>query len=425
MRTVKFFTLGCKANQYDTQGIREQFARRGFREIDNGHCADICVINTCTVTHRADSDSFQLIRRAKRESPRARIIVTGCLAELDGDKIKNIDKEAIIIKNSDKHRIASFLPGFCQITSKRDNEITNASITCFKGHTRAFLKIQDGCNNRCSYCKVPLVRGASRSKPKEVVIQEARQLAKSGFQEIVLTGICLGSYGKDLGPGSDIAEIVTSLEDIEGLLRVRLSSIEANDITDGLIEKIAKSSKLCPHLHIPLQSGDNEVLKRMRRSYTRQDYLKLIKKVKNKIPGIAITTDVLVGFPGETEKNFQNTLDLVKKILPLKVHIFPYSKREGTPAAGLKDDLSYKELKERTGRLAKMSDSCSLAYKKKFLNRKLPVLIECRVKGRPGFWEGHTANYIKVMVNSKKGLKNRVILAELIKPVNECILGNY
>lgn len=424
MRTVKFFTLGCKANQYDTQGIREQFCRRGFREIDNGHRADICVINTCTVTHRADSDSLQLIRRAKRENPEARIVVTGCLAELDGDKIRNISKGIKIVKNKDKGRMI-YMPGLCETTKQRDNETMDLSISRFEGHTRAFLKIQDGCNNRCSYCKVPLVRGASRSKPKEAVIEEARRLVKSGFQEIVLTGICLGSYGKDLNSGTDIVEIITSLEGIEGLLRVRLSSIEAKDITDGLIEKIAKSPKLCPHLHIPLQSGDSGVLKMMRRSYSREGYLKLIKKIKKKVPGIAITTDVLVGFPSETEKNFQNTLDALQEMQPLKVHAFPYSKREGTPAAGLKDSLSHKALKERIKKLKRLSDSCSLAYRKKFLNCKLPVLIECRAKGKPGFWEGHTANYIKVLVSSKADLKNRVILAELIKPVNECILGNY
>jgi len=362
------------------------------------------VINTCTVTANADSDSLGAIRRAQRENPQARIIVTGCLAELDGNIIKAVGRKISVLK---KQRIAH--------SAQR--------ITHFKGHTRAFLKIQDGCDNFCSYCKVPLVRGRSRSRPIEEIIQEAEQLAKNGFKEIVLTGICLGAF-------NHLVELLGELEKIAGLLRIRLSSIEPQDVTDKLIAKISDSEKICPHLHIPLQSGDDEILKKMNRKYSAADYLRLIGKIKKRIPQIAITTDVIVGFPQEKEANFKNTIVVIKKILPLRVHIFPYSKREGTSAAvnfkgvsgrraGLNlpygDEVSAPVVKERILRLKDISEKCALDYKRQFLHKKLNVLIESRSKEKPGFWSGYSGNYIKVMVKSKLNLKNQFISVKLNK----------
>jgi len=404
MRTIKFYTLGCKANQYDTQNIREQFARAGFREIGNGRKADICLINTCTVTHRADADSLQFIRRAKRENTKARIIVTGCLTELDSDKIKQTDRSALIVRNRDKENMLNYLGLRAMSYELRAKK----GISGFCNHTRAFLKIQDGCDNFCSYCKVPLVRGRSKSKPVDEVIREARQLVENGFKEIVLTGICLGAH-------NDLIKVISSLEKIELLERIRLSSIEAGDVTDELIKRIARSKKVCPHLHIPIQSGDNQILKKMGRKYSRLDYLKLIRKLKKNVPQVAITTDVLVGFPGESEKNFFNTVDLIKKIAPLRVHIFPYSKREGTAAAGLKGELQPRIVKKRIANLKKAADDCSAAYKNKFLDKTLLVLFESRAKENPLFWEGHSANYIPIRLKSKRNLNNCLIPVKLEK----------
>ncbi len=422
MKTIKFHTLGCKVNQYDTQGIREQFLREGFREMNNGLPADIYVINTCTVTHRADTESLQLIRRAKRKNPRAKIIVTGCLTELDSGRIKQVIPEGLIVKNKDKNRITALL------NNKRSPKLTahnSQLITGFAGRIRAFLKIQDGCNNRCSYCKVPLVRGPSRSRSLDAIIAEAQSLVKNGFKEIVLTGICLGAYGKDLRSRINLVDIISALERIKCLLRIRLSSIEAGDISDALIEKMASSKKLCRHLHIPIQSADNEILKKMNRNYTRRVYAGLIQKIKEKIPGIAITTDVIVGFPGETEENFKNTVKLIKEISPLKTHIFPYSPREGTAAFNFEEKINPAIIRNRILRLKRAAHSCALVYKKQFLNKNMQVLIEGFCREKSGFWQGHTDNYLRVLVKSNRNLKNQLISLKLKKITKDYILVDF
>lgn len=402
MKTVKFYTLGCKANQYDTQSIRERFLGRGFKEVYNGQKAGIYVINTCTVTSGADRQSRNIIRNCSKSSPGSKVIVTGCLVAKDA---------AALVK----------LKGIDFIISK---QFFPERITNFSGHTRAFLKIQDGCNNFCSYCKVPLVRGISRSRPLNEIIFDAKRLAGNGFKEIVLTGICLGAYGRDLSPKICLVDAIDELEKINGVSRLRLSSIEAGDVSIGLINKMAVSKKICRHLHIPIQSGDDAILKKMLRRYTQAGYLKLIKKIKKSIPGIAITTDVMVGFPGESEANFKNTLDLVRKIQPLKVHIFPYSKRTGThAAANLKGEVNPLVVKERILCLSGAAQGCAFAYKKKFINKKLNLLIEGRSKEKKGYWQGYTDNYIKVLVKSKQCLKNQIISVKLKKITNDYIVG--
>ncbi|MCM8797240.1 MAG: tRNA (N(6)-L-threonylcarbamoyladenosine(37)-C(2))-methylthiotransferase MtaB [Candidatus Omnitrophica bacterium] len=422
MKTVKFYTLGCKVNQYDTQLIREQFMRAGFRELEDSLPASVYVINSCTVTQRADSESLTLIRKARRENPKARILVTGCLTELDGDMIKNTYPKATIVKNTNKKRILDYLPSF--VTQK--NRSYQEGISFFRGHTRVFLKIQDGCDNHCSYCKVPLVRGTSRSRPLEKIIREAERLVSCGFKEIVLTGICLGSYGKDLSGKINLCTVIDNLEAIDGVLRIRLSSIEAGDISDGLIARISASRKLCPHLHIPLQSGDDEMLKKMNRRYTGAEYFSLIRKIRAKIPAIAITTDLLVGFPGETEKNFQNTISLLKKVKPLKTHIFSYSEREGTIASRIGDcNIPKFLIKERFLILKKITDELSRFYKKQFLGKKISVLIEGRSKTHPYYWEGYTDNYIKVFIDSEMDLGNKLVLAKAKTLNNDYLIAKF
>ena len=405
LRTIKFYTLGCKVNQYDTQSIREKFLRQGFQEIDNGQKADIYLINTCSVTSTADRKSRQIIHSAHRQNPKAQIVVTGCYTELDSDKISAIPGVTNIIKNNQKERMLELL-------NEDNGPDVRGGISNFYGRTRVFLKIQDGCDNFCSYCKVPLVRGRSRSRPIKEIIEEAGRLVKNGFKEIVLSGICLGAYGKDLTAQGNLVEVIEALEKIEGLLRIRLSSIEAMDISGGLIAKIKESKKLCPHLHIPLQSGDDDILKKMKRNYSRNEYLGLIKKIKKNVPGIAITTDCLAGFPGESEENFQNSLSLIKAILPLKVHIFPYSRREGTSAASnFKDGVGQQIIKERLLRLKEIAQECAFIYKKQFLNKDTPVLIEGRPDSDRNLWEGYTDNYLKVRL---KGLENINLQNQLI-----------
>jgi threonylcarbamoyladenosine tRNA methylthiotransferase MtaB len=408
-------TLGCKVNQYDSQSIREQFLDAGWQEARKGGKADMYIVNTCTVTQKADRDSLYHVHRSYRQNPRARIVVTGCMAETEGEHLKKQPGVVLVVKNRDKPALVSRIG--------KEYRAQAGGISFFEGHTRAFLKIQDGCDNYCSYCKVPLVRGISRSKPAPMILDEARQLVRNGYHEIVLTGICLGSYGADLKPAGSLVSVIDELEKIDGLWRIRMSSIEAKDVSDGLIKKMAGSQKLCRHIHIPIQSGDDDILRSMRRKYTRQDYRRLVSKLKKACPGIAVTTDVLIGFPGEQERHFRNTLDLVRNILPLRTHIFPFSPRQGTRAYALKDHVAADTVKDRVDRMQRAADACAAAYQKKFLSRVMPVLIEARVRDTADMWEGYTDNYLKVICRSARALRNRLIPLRLKSAAGDKILG--
>ena len=401
--TIKFFTLGCKANQYDTQSIRERFLGKGFQEVQGGRQPNYFLVNTCTVTSGADQKSRNIIRRCIRATPKAKVIVTGCLAEKDWSQLKKIKGISLIIKKS-------FFP---------------EGVSSFSQHTRAFLKIQDGCSNFCTYCKVALVRGKECSKKIIKILQEARQLVVCGYKEIVLTGICLGAYGRDFGEKETLVKVIDSLGKIQGLSRIRLSSIEAGDVSDKLIKRLASSKKFCRHLHIPIQSGDNSILKRMNRKYTWQKYRDLIVRVKRNIAGVSITTDCLVGFPGETAENFKNTVDLVKKIVPLKVHIFPYSSRPGTKAANFSDVINPKIMRLRCVELEKVSKECRDKFMQRFIGKEELVLIEGMAKDDTGFLEGVTDNYLKVKLPFKPGLKNKIVPVKLSRMVEDSFVGEY
>lgn len=403
MKRIKFFTLGCKANQYDTQSIRERFLSKGFREADSVSQPDCFLINTCTVTSGADQKSRNIIRRCIQSNPKAVVIVTGCLVEKDWNSLADIKGISLVVKKI-------FFP---------------EGISAFSQHTRAFLKIQDGCDNFCTYCKVALVRGKKRSKSLSQVLKEAKKLVACGFQEIVLTGICLGEYGKDLFPEKDLIDVVDALLKLDGLSRIRLSSIEAGDVSIRLIKRLASSKKLCRHLHIPIQSGDDNILKRMNRKYTRQKYRNLIARVKREIPGVSITTDCLVGFPGETEENFNNTVNLVKKILPLKAHIFPYSIRPGTKAANFSGLVDAKTINARCAKLEKVSKECRYKFMRDFIGKKVMILIEGVTKGEVGYLEGLTDNYLKVRLPFKPGLKNKIVQVKLKRIAGDSFVGEY
>lgn len=395
MMKVSFFTLGCKVNQFDTQSIRESFLRRGFVE-SAGSGNDWCVINTCTVTAKADAKSRNIIRHLIKKNPHSRILVTGCLVAKDYTKISKIR-------------------GIDYIVSKG---FFADSISDFKGRTRAFLKIQDGCDNFCSYCKVPYVRGRPYSRPEKQVLKEAVLLTDRGFKEIVLTGICLGSY-------AGLPRLLKKLEKIPGLLRIRLSSIEAGDIKPQLVDVMNKSAKICPHLHVPIQSGDDVILKRMHRSYTQRDYLSLIRKAKKAVKGLSITTDVIVGFPGETEAQFENTISLVKAIEPLKVHIFPYSQRAGTLAANFANAVPGAVIRQRISRLKSIAENLSFEFKRQFINKAVLVLIEGQSKAAPDCWEGYTGNYIKVIVSAKSHMFNKMARVKLKSVAKEAMLAEF
>jgi threonylcarbamoyladenosine tRNA methylthiotransferase MtaB len=382
-------TLGCKVNQYESQAIRERWQELGLQAANSVEKADLRLINTCTVTSRADRKSRNAISLAARNKHGARLIVTGCLTKFDYQElVKKIGGIDYIIPK------AFFADG----------------IKKFNLHTRAFVKVQDGCNNTCSFCKVSLVRGASRSRETPDVFKEIKQLVATGIKEIVLTGICLGSYGTDLSPKTDLVSLIKRLEDILGLERIRLSSIEPQLVNKDLIRLIRQSHKLCSHLHIPLQSGDNRILRRMNRQYTRETYLSLVEELKKDVPDIGITTDVIVGFPGEQPLHFENTLDILKRVIPLRVHSFIYSPRKLTTSAELEQTISQQALMERRQRLKLISEQLGFSFRNQFINKELRVLVEELKNGKA--W-GYADNYIKVSFSASRNSLNCLVLAKI------------
>ncbi|MCX7927552.1 MAG: tRNA (N(6)-L-threonylcarbamoyladenosine(37)-C(2))-methylthiotransferase MtaB [Candidatus Omnitrophica bacterium] len=414
-KTVKFYTLGCKVNQYETQEIREQFLKAGFKEIQDTQPADVYIINTCTVTQKADKESLYYIRLAHRQNPQGFVVVTGCLAQLDREICKEQAGVSLVVPQQQKPQL--FKKVLQKIHFKPPYSFSNlqSGISFFYGHSRAFVKVQDGCNNLCSYCRVPLARGRSRSRPLKEIVEEVRRLTDAGYKEIVLTGICLGSYGRDLKPKEDIVSLIENFEKIDGLIRIRLSSIEAQDITAHLIKKIAEKSKLCRHLHIPIQSGDDKILSRMGRSFKRSQYLELFNKLRTAVPEIGLTTDVMVGFPGETEQNFQNTISLLEQMLPLRCHIFGFSARAATKAYCMKDTIEVDKIKARSGYLRQIARQLSHKYLRCCIGFCQEVLLESYTDSSRRYVQGYTDTYINVHLAAKKLKLNDIVKVKLVE----------
>ena len=397
---VKFATLGCRLNQYESQAIREQFLRAGFEETQDSKQADIFVLNTCTVTSESDRESRYWIRRFHRDNPEAKIVVTGCYVERNEEEIKSIPGVTLTVLNRQKSEVVNLLESCTflsltpiEIPSKR--QYTPLSISQFEGRTRAHIKIQDGCNHACSFCKVVLVRGPARSRALEEVIEEAKRLQDQGFCEVVLTGIQLGSYGFDFEKRQMLADLLERLTRLPDLKRIRLSSIEPTDVTDALICAMTSMEKVCPHLHIPLQSGGDKVLERMNRRYRRNFYLELIEKIYNRLDDFVLTTDVMIGFPGETDSQFDQTVELLEETKPYKLHIFPYSRREGTHAAQFQDEVSESEVLRRRTVLLRLEEQLRRSAQERFLGRSFDVISEDSPT-EIGWASGRAANYVKV-----------------------------
>ena len=402
---IKVETLGCKVNQYESELIREQFINAGCKEGTKGQPADICIINTCTVTTKTDAESRRLIRKFLRENPDSKIVVTGCYAELDKEEIEKISSRLLIFSNSEKHKIAQYLmKEFSKVSDTPIKKVPD-TINRFKGRTKAFVKVQDGCDNFCSYCKIPLVRGRSRSRQSDEIINEIKQIVLSGYKEVILTGICLGDWGK--GHGLRLSQLLDEIENkVKGEFRIRLSSIEPWYINRDLLQRIAASDRICRHLHIPMQSGDDEILKKMGRAFLAQNFLSLINSARSLIPEIAFTTDILVGFPGEREEHFKNTLEMVRLTQPSRSHIFPFSMREGTRAALLAADMvSDQIIKARITMLKSLTDRLANEYKKRFIGSPVVVLVEMGRDKDAGPLVGYTDTYIKLAFDGPDELK--------------------
>ena len=415
-KKVKFYTFGCKVNQYETQAMREQFLQGAVSESANDS-ADYYVVNTCTVTRHSDKESLKIIKKLSRTWPKAKIIATGCLVEKNRESISEVSPHVRIIPNSHKHRIFEIISkARSSLPSTYKKRYPPLKISNFKNHQRAFVKIQDGCDNYCSYCKVPIVRGSSRSRKFSEVIDEVSTLVKNGYKEIVLSGICLGDYRYR---EYRLSDLLSAFGDVPGEFRIRLSSIEPQLVSDKLI-KALELPWVCAHLHLPLQSADNRVLKYMNRNYRRAQYEALVRKVRKRIKNVSITTDVLVGFPGETYDQFQNTLECIKSIKPLRTHVFPYSVREFTKAAMMHPRLNETVIKERAASLRRVAQKASFEFRKRFLGKKLFVLIEASPQSAAGMRGGYSGNYIQASVSNATVEDVGMIVPVEIKKVDEC-----
>lgn len=428
MRKVAVYTLGCKVNQYETQAIKEGFKKNGYEIVHENQKADVYVINTCTVTHLSDRKSRQFIRRAKRINPDSIVVVTGCYAQVSPEEIEAIDDVNLIVGTNEKNHIVEYVNELDQKHQikkvKAYPEIIdyeNMNITEMDTRTRAYIKIQEGCNQFCSYCIIPYARGNIRSRPMEDIIEEAKILVKNGYKEIVLTGINAALYGKDLKQHS-LLDVVESINAIDGKFRIRLSSIEPAVIDDDFMDKFVSFKKLCSHIHLSLQSGSNRILKLMNRKYTSERYAKIAKKLKDRKEDINITTDIIVGFPGETDENFEETCSFVKQLEFGKVHVFKYSKRKGTKAAEMKDQVDAKIKNYRSDVLISLCEKAAKDFQKKFIGRTQEVLFEV-YNETTGFYEGYTDNYIKVYCKKDMSLLDEFAEVQIIEMYEDGFIG--
>ncbi|WP_409289359.1 tRNA (N(6)-L-threonylcarbamoyladenosine(37)-C(2))-methylthiotransferase MtaB [Peribacillus sp. SCS-37] len=431
MATVAFHTLGCKVNHYETEAIWQLFKGAGYDRVEYESTADVYVVNTCTVTNTGDKKSRQVIRRAIRKNPDAVICVTGCYAQTSPAEIMAIPGVDIVVGTQDRVKMLDYIEQFKEerqpingvgnIMKSRVYE--ELDVPAFTDRTRASLKIQEGCNNFCTFCIIPWARGLMRSRNPEEVIRQAEQLVNAGYKEIVLTGIHTGGYGEDL-KDYNLAMLLKDLEEVKGLKRIRISSIEASQISDEVIEVLKESKKVVRHLHVPLQSGSNSVLKRMRRKYTMEAFAERLARLREALPGLALTSDVIVGFPGETEEEFMETYDFIKAHRFSELHVFPYSKRTGTPAARMDGQIDEEVKNERVHRLIALSDQLAKEYASQFEGEVLEIIPEEKFNEEENgsLYVGYTDNYLKVVIPANEDMIGKLVRVKITQagyPYNE------
>lgn len=409
---VSITTLGCKSNQYDSSAIEDVLRQNNFKIVESPDHADVFIINTCTVTGRTDYQSRQLIRRARAANPDAIILVTGCYAHVSPQEIADIEGVDYILGNPEKERILHYIrEGKREYPKIEINQATKDSSLRLRargssGRTRANLKVQDGCNNSCSYCIIPKARGVSRSLPIADILQDINGLIENGYKEIVLTGIHLGAYGFDLDSKTNIASLIKAIDGNNYPCRFRISSLDPDEVSDELIEIMKNSNTVCNHLHLPLQSGDDTILKTMNRRYTGRLFAERVEKIANSIPEAAIGVDVIVGFPGECEREFLNTYSLLGSLPVAYMHIFPFSKRKGTPAAGLSNQTDAKIIKERCERLRLLDREKRKEFYQSFIGKGMHVLIEASRDRDTGLPMGRSRNYIPFLIKGRPVAEN-------------------
>lgn len=430
MSKVVFHTLGCKVNQYETEAMEELFEKGGYQIVGVDDPADIHVINTCTVTNLSDRKSRQIIRRAKKKNPDAVVAVVGCYSQVSPEEVSNIEGVDVIIGTTERNRIVELCEevrtGKIQINIVRDvkaeKQFETINIDTIKGKTRAYMKIQDGCNQFCTYCIIPYARGPIRSRELENIVEESRKLAEAGFKEIVFTGIHIASYGKDKASNT-LVEVLDQVAKVEGIERIRFSSVEPTLIDDEFMENLIRIGKICNHFHLSLQSGSNSVLERMNRKYTTEEYKNIVDIIKKYMPDAAITTDIIVGFPGETDEEFEETLNFVRKIGFSRIHVFKYSPREGTPAATRKDQIDGNVKNHRSEVLISLGEELMRTFNSHFIGKKLSVLFEETSKD-PDFIEGYTRNYIRVKSKSDVSHLSNIKTVKVISTEEDYLIAD-
>ena len=430
MKKVAFYTLGCKVNQYETEAMLEMFKKDGYTQVESEEFADVYVINTCTVTHMSDRKSRQYIRRMKKKNPDAIIAVVGCYSQVSPEEILEIEEVNLVmgtnerrqiveeIKKLDASKKASTVDDIMKVRAFEEIEINQTN-----GRTRAFMKIQDGCDRFCTYCIIPYARGGRvRSRELESVINEANKLANNGYKEIVLTGIHVASYGKDVkDEDTNLLTVIKAIDKIEGVERIRLSSVEPLLMTDEFIDTVAKMPKVCPHFHLSLQSGCDETLKRMNRRYTTKEYKDIVDKLRQKMPNVAITTDVIVGFPGETNNEFSQTYEFLRDIELSQMHVFKYSPRKGTPAADMENQIDPQMKQMRSDKLIALNKQNFTNFAKKFEGQEFNVLFEQNIGENK--YEGLTPNYIRVIVESEEDIQGKILKTKINDVKDEYVEG--
>ncbi len=405
-KKFRIVSLGCRTNQYEAQAFQDQLLAMGFSRAEDQEVADLCIVNTCTVTANADKDSRYAIRNLARQNPNSRVVVTGCGVESQRDAIAAIPEVSDIIPNANKELlIQQIFP---------DEQAPEFSIKNFEAHTRAFVKVQDGCNSYCTYCTIPYVRGRSRSRPLDDILREVHTLIQNGFKEIVITGINVGDFDGDADVR--LAELVRAVDKVPGIERLRISSIDPDEVDDDLLDAVISGQHTCPSMHVVLQSGSNVILKRMNRKYTRQIFLETVERLKGACPDFTFTTDVIVGFPGETEADFQDSLDVVQSVQFAKVHMFPFSPRPRTRAAIMPNQVPPEVIRERKQRLMHGAERASFNLRENYVGRTMTVLTETNNTG-------HTENFLTVSLATQGLQANQIVSVELIENTPEGLLG--
>lgn len=425
-KKVAFYTLGCKVNQYETNAMEKIFKEGGWEVVPFEEYADAYVINTCTVTSVGDKKSRQMLRRAKGQNEKAVIVAAGCMAQIAPDDVKKMGMVDVILGTNHKGEVLKAVEKATEGKVWLLDDVSKTKIfeetplDTFEGRERAYIKIQEGCDRFCSYCIIPYARGAVRSRDEEEILKEAKRLGEAGFCEIVLTGIHVASYGR--GTDKNLASLLKKLSEIESIERIRTSSIDPLAFTDEFIDAVASLPKVCPHFHISLQSGSEEVLRKMNRRYTPDMYYEILCKLRKKIPDVAITTDVITGFPYESDEEFQKSREFVRKCGFSSAHVFPYSERRGTPAASFPCSVPKNIRAERAKLMSETAAESKMEFIKKFVGKKMHVLIER--KNTDGFFEGFTGNYIKTLVsgNVTPGKIYEVTVRDI---KGECLVGDY